>query len=797
MAFRQSWQPLQSLKIATVPYSPQLSIAPRLLALAITLALPLSAWGDDDVGPACPVGQFHCTKHADPWRMCKRNDMLDFFTPGLPATGDRSKALTDISAKKVSRADTDHSLLDGEVWMQKLDQLLRADHATYDSVTTDYTADGHVYYQDSSMLVSATHAAGTATPSTTHLDHITYQMLKQRGNGTASDGTMIDAEHSVMHDVTYSTCDPDAREWEFRARDLTMDQEQEIGYGHNVTMAYHGVPFFWFPYLSFPLDNQRESGFLLPKVRYTSRRGLDLTLPYYLNLAPNYDATIYPRVMTERGFMLGGEFRYLTDSSKGSLEFTYLPHDRAFADEQHVFLAQNSGLGLSTYDDKRTSFIFKDTTTLNANWYAAININHVSDPYYFRDFGDSLVTNTTSLLSSSGYLYGHGSWWDASIGADFWEITDPTLLQSSEPYKRLPRITFEGDHELLGGLRGGVRSEFVDFRKDNAVEGQRLDVYPYLTYPIEAAAYFIRPELGYRYTSYDIRNTQYLPNPLQDNQPSRGVPIASVDAGLVFERPLTLFGDAFTQTLEPRLYYLRVPYRDQNDLPVFDTQLPTLDFGQLFTTNRFVGADRQSDANNLTLALTTRLLNADDGAERVSASIGQIRYFDPQKVQLPGIQQTNYNGSNYVGELDIRLNDRWRIKLDEQWNPNTSQNDVASVSVQHRFNNNGILNVSYDYRRDLLKQIDITALYPVSDNWSVVGRFDYSLLSHGVVESFLGVEYDNCCAAFRVLGRHYLKDLAGNDGNALFFEIEFKGLGQLGEKTETFLRRAILGYQTP
>lgn len=761
------------------------------------LTLTPCVWAQGEpVGPVCPVGVYHCAKHADPWRLCKRNDLLNFFTPGLPASGDRSKAVTDISARKVSRSDSDHSLLDGEVWMQKLDQLLRADHATYNSVTTEYTADGHVYYQDSGILVAATHAIGTATPSTTHLDQITYQLLKQRGNGTATDGTMMDAEHALMHDVTYSTCDPDTREWEFRARDITIDQEKEIGYGHNISMAYHGVPFFWFPYLSFPLDNQRKSGFLLPKIRYTQRRGLDLTLPYYLNLAPNYDATIYPRLMTERGFMLGGEFRYLTDSSKGEVEFTYMPHDRAFADEQEVFLAHNPGLDLSTYDDKRTSFIFKNTTVINANWYGVMNINHVSDPYYFRDFGDSLITNTTSLLNSSGYLYGRGSWWDASIGADFWEITDPTLLKSAEPYKRLPRITFEGDHALMGGLRGGVRSEYVDFRKAHATESQRLDVYPYLSYPIETAAYFIRPELGDRYTRYDIRNGS-LPDPRYRTQSSRSVPIASLDAGLIFERPLTLFNNAFTQTLEPRLYYLRVPYRDQNLMPVFDTQLPTLDFGQLFTTNRFVGADRQSDANNLTLALTTRLLNADDGAERVSASIGQIRYFDPQKVQLPGILPTHYHGSNYVGELDIRLNDRWRIKLDEQWNPNSSQNDVASVSLQHRFSSNGILNIRYDFRRDLLKQIDITALYPVSENWSVVGRIDYSLLSHAVVESFFGAEYDNCCAAFRILGRHYLRDLAGNDGNALFFEIEFKGIGQLGEKTETFLRRAILGYQTP
>jgi LPS-assembly protein len=282
------------------------------------------------------------------------------------------------------------------------------------------------------------------------------------------------------------------------------------------------------------------------------------------------------------------------------------------------------------------------------------------------------------------------------------------------------------------------------------------------------------------------------------------VPIFSLDSGLVFERSLDFRGEAWTQTFEPRAYYLRVPYRDQDELPLFDTQQIPFSFGELFRTNRFVGADRQMDANNLSLALTTRFLEDATGTERISASIGQIRYFDEQRVQLPNRPPTDYGGSTYAGELDLHLSDRWRVVLDQQWNPNTDRTDLSTLTLQNRFGHDGIVNFSYRYRRDFLEQVDVSAALPIAPGWRLIARENYALAdphppagSDGsrTLEGFLGIEHDTCCIAWRLVARHWVRNAEGETDNALYFELEFKGVGSVGQKTDSFLRRGILGYQ--
>ena len=281
---------------------------------------------------------------------------------------------------------------------------------------------------------------------------------------------------------------------------MKLDQDEGIGRARDVTFLVHDMPVFWLPFARFPLDDRRVSGFLFPDFGYSDQRGFDLTLPYYLNLAPNYDATLLPRLMTDRGLMLGGEFRYLTDSSTGTFAFEYLPHDDKVDEENALYS--------DSVPDNRYWYKWTDTTGFSQNWSASVNINRVSDDRYFEDFGRGLYSSAISLLPSSAYLNGHGDWWNASIGGDEYQITDPTIAEQFEPYRRLPRMTFNGEKAFLGDLSWGVNSEFIAFSKDHAIEGQRLDVFPYLALPIETAAYFIRPQIGYRYTTYEPRAPQ-------------------------------------------------------------------------------------------------------------------------------------------------------------------------------------------------------------------------------------------------------------------------------------------------
>ncbi|MEO8011129.1 MAG: LPS assembly protein LptD [Dokdonella sp.] len=718
---------------------------------------------------ACPIGTLVCAQAAIDWSMCPKNDLLDFYVAGLPYNGERGDADTEVKGQQSRSADGITYTLEGDASIRQLDQLIRADRFTYMQSTTQWTAQGNVRYQDRDMLMSASAASGTNTPPRGTLSDVRYQLLSARGNGRAEVVVMKDADNAQLTNTTFSTCPLDSPSWEFAAGDMQLDQANGIGVARNMTFRLGDVPIFWLPYATFPLDDRRKSGFLFPEIGFNDRRGFDLTTPYYLNLAPNYDATLTPRLMTQRGLMLGGEFRYLLARSRGEIELNWLPDDR-----------EDGG--------RRSLLHWENTTTFSPNWGAAININSASDDRYFEDFGRSLNIAATSLLPSSAYLIGNGTWWNASVGGDEYQITDPTLPGIAEPYRRLPRATFNAEHAVFGGLEAGLKSEFVAFEKDDAINGQRIDLYPYIAYPIETAAYFIRPEIGYRYTGYNIDRDA-------DDSPDRGVPIASVDAGLRFDRPLTFGASDFTQTLEPRVYYLRVPYRDQDNLPVFDTQETPFSFGQLFRSNRFIGADRQMDANNLTVALTSRLIDDASGNERISASVGQIRYFDDQRVQLPGQLGTDFAGSTYVAELDVRISDRWRATLSNQWNPNTDRSDLSAFGVQNRFGDGGVANLSYRFRRDLLEQVDGSMLLPLNSAWRLVARWNYSLRDDATLEAFAGVEHESCCVAWRLLGRRFVRNVEGESSNAVYFEVEFKGVGSLGQKTGNFLRRAILGYQ--
>jgi len=774
---------------------------------------------------SCPLGSFHCKPRELNYTMCRPNALLEFYDPTLPKdTTGRDTANTEVYAEQVDSSDQTVYHLQGRVNIQRADQKLQSDTADYNSDSTDYDARGNVRYQEAGQLLNAEHIRGNTDSSTGVADTVRYQMLTSRGNGVAQQGLMLDAQRTHYTRVSYSTCDVGHHLWEVRSKDLRIDKETGVGTAHGATMRFANVPFLYLPYFTFPVDDRRKSGFLYPTFSNSNRSGFMLGAPYYLNLAPNYDATLEPRIYTSRGLMLAGEFRYLNliPGTTGQLNIEYLHNDRGDNDPDSV--EQTKG-------DDRYLVKFNDQSHLVGPWTFTTSINRASDRNYLRDFGNDLYTSAIGTLTSSAYVVGGGNWWNASFGADSYQNVDPSLPDSSVQYKRWPRATFNVNLPLQKWLEFGASTEAVAFRKDDVVEGNRLDLYPYLAADFRGAAWFVRPKVAYRYTTYDLsggydRYGYYTPlatgttTPFTSSSPSRSVPITSLDTGLVFDRLTTLFGKGYTQTLEPRLYYLYVPYRNQNNLPLFDTNLMSFDYWQLFSPNQYSGADRQMNANNLTAALTTRLLD-DNGVERLSASIGQIRYFNQQRVQLPNSNNTtgtptDWSGSNYVAQLNMQLDDDWRVSTQYQWDPHKRQQggtditgkpyfvgrstDLAAVSIQRRIGTDGIVNFSYRYRRGLLEQYDASAVYPISERWRLVGRWTYSVMEKRTVEALAGVEYDSCCVAVRVVGRHYVNTYNfatanASANNAIMFELQFKGLGAFNGQTEGVLRRGILGYQ--
>jgi len=776
----------------------------RLLPLPLSIAICLPALADDK-----PVN----------WGLCPVTDVLPVFDDApkadKAAAATRDQQPTDIEGDQLTGTSVVPNY-QGNVALKRGDQFLGTDNLSFDTETGNYIAEGNVRYQDSSIRMKARRAEGNQESDTHKISDIQYQLVSRRGNGGAES---IDLQGAVgqMHRSTYTTCDPSQPVWKLSAPQIEVDNDAGFGTARNAVLRIGKVPVLWAPYFKFPIDDRRQTGLLYPQVGLSGRNGFDYTQPIYLNLAPNFDDTLMPRYMSKRGFMLDNEFRYLYDGGRGELLTAYLPNDKL-------------------RDKDRGRVEFSGYHNINANWQARANLAWVSDERYLEDFSNKLLGVTTSNLQSQIGIYGTGENWTGGLMADYWQLTDYTLTEASLPYARQPRLFVNWDKPLLPWLETGVYAEAVNFTHLDVHEkfgadqeyertgvsrsmdgGSRLDVKPYVSMPFSGAAWYVTPTLAYRYTGYDlergladsIRRSQLTPEQLAvatpdqlrgNTSPSRSLPIGTIDAGLFFDRETTIGGTRFLHTLEPRLFYLRTPYRDQSDLPVFDTRDFTFSWGQLFRDSRYSGADRQNDANQLTMALSTRFIDQDTGKERFSGSIGQILYFDDSRVTLnSGETPVEQGKSAWIADGNYAINDRWNLGATYQWDPKYKREDLASVRARYLMSNDGVVNLTYRHRlnpngSELLEQADLSFLYPLNERWSLVGRYYYSIQDRAPLEIIGGVQWDSCCLAVRAIARRYVRNREGELNNSFQIEFVLKGLSSIGQNTDRTLRRAILGY---
>ncbi|KFN41505.1 LPS assembly protein LptD, partial [Arenimonas metalli] len=711
------------------------------------------------------------------WALCPSPEGLPLFQPlADPATSaaDPATLATDISAENLDVSGRETTVFEGDVELRRGGQWLGTDKLTYSHESERFVTEGQVRFQDDGIRFTADQAAGDQKADTIVLDGVQYQFNQNAGNGRADRITMR-GDLGEMAGGTYSTCPPGQRQWEFSASRIDVDQEEAMGTARNATLRLGGVPVLWLPYIRFPTDDRRRTGLLSPKIGFDDRNGFDYEQPVYLNLAPNYDATLTPRWMARRGLMLGAQFRYLTARSRGEIEGTWLGND------------DEPGRG---YDRGVASL--RHTTSLGPNWYASADLNHVSDVFYFDDFNDSLASTSITLLPSTAGLYGRGYGWTASLSAQRWQIANPLVLPGTEPYRRLPAADLRWNKALLPWMEFGLQAEAVRFDHETLAGGTRVDLRPTLRLPFGGAAWYATPEFSWRYTSWSLDGGLLAPG--ADRSPTRSLPITRFDAGAFFEREFAWGDGRLLQTLEPRLVYLNVPYREQDDLPLFDTQPLTFSWPGLFRDNRFGGADRQADADQVTLAVTSRVLDTADGRERLSASLGRIHYFDPPRVTVPGAPPLSDDGSAWVAEASLTLGQRWTLGLAQQWDPDRERTNLSAVRSQWRFGDGGLVNAAYRYRADVLEQGDLSFVVPVNDRWRLLGRWNYSLRDRETLESLAGVEWKSCCLAVRVLAREYIREFGGDRNLGIYLELELNGVGSLGRDTARLLDDAILDY---
>lgn len=751
----------------------------RLLPLPLCIALSLAAQARDRGMP-------------EDWSLCPVTDIVPAFedAPTGVSAADRATQHTDIEGDTLTGTDK-HPVFEGNVALRRGDQFLGADRLTFDSENQRYVAEGRIRYQDAGLRLVAERAEGDQTRDEHRIEHVRYQLLSRRGNGGADLITLHGTEGS-LHGSTYSTCPPSERLWELRAERIDIDTAEGMGVARNATLRVGRLPVLYMPWFMFPVDDRRRTGLLYPSISNSGRNGFDWRQPIYLNLAPHYDATLEPRWMSKRGLQLGGEFRYLLPGGRGTFRGAWIPDDELAVRGR----AEEVALGIPPENrrrDNRGSFGFSGYQNVGAQWQARANLNWISDPRWIEDASGSAAGNALFALSSDLGLYGRGRHWEAALMADHWQLADYTLTEAFLPFARLPRGYVRWDRPLGRWLEVGMQAEAVRFSHEVLSGGSRLDIKPYLSLPLEGASWYLRPTLAWRHTTYQL-DADLAASLGGDRSPSRSLPITTVDAGVFFDRQTRLDGVPFLHTLEPRLFYLRVPYRDQDGLPLFDTRPLTFGWSQLFRDNRYSGPDRQTDADQLTVALTSRLIRETDGREKLAASIGQIHYFDDSRVTVPGERPVERGKSAWIADLSYAPTDRWTIGAAYYWDPKFRREDLASIRARYLIGEEGIVNLAYRYRRNLLKQVDFSFLYPVSPNWSLVGRYYYSLLDNKPLEAIAGVQWESCCLAVRLVGRRYVRDRIGALSNSLQLEIELKGLGSAGPDTERVLRRAILGY---
>ncbi|MGM0593864.1 MAG: LPS-assembly protein LptD [Pseudomonadota bacterium] len=699
------------------------------------------------------------------WALCP--PVPDLRSAALPAPTPLSAGATRLSADELfSQADGVTRLLGG-VTIERDGATLLGEQAVYDRNSEQLRIEGEVGLRRGGLRIDGSRAQMNLATEEGEFSQTRFFLPDSHAFGSAERIELRGPEQAFLQGLSYTTCDPERPDWLLKASRLELDQASNTGEAWHARLAFKGVPFFYSPYLNFPLEG-RKSGLLPPTIGSSDEGGDDIALPIYWNIAPNHDATLTPRHITRRGTMLSGEYRYLGKSSRGQLNASQLSDDQRYGDDRnHLGLSHQARFG--------------------DGWQSRLDYQRVSDTdYLLDDLGGEQLSGTQSHLERRADLRYSDRHWRFLA-----RLQDYQTLSGTAPYQRLPQLRLDGAtaaHRNRPRLE--LESEAVRFRHATRTpSGDRLDLKPALSLPLAGPAWFLTPKLAWRHTQYRLSD-----HPAGE-QLERSLPIASLDSGLFFERDLTLAGKGYLQTLEPRLFYLHTPYESQDELPLFDTGERDFSFGQMFQDNRFSGADRQGDAEHIALALTSRLLTSQSGRERLRASIGQIRYLEDRRVTLRESEPVREQASSdIIAELALRPSDALSFSVTEQWNPHDDRAERLNARLRYNPAARKVLNMAYRYRREqALHQADIALLWPLSRQWRLIARYHYDMENELPLDTLGGLEYESCCWSVQVVARAQRDNIDQEANRSIQLTLQLKGLASLGRNIEQSLGHGILG----
>lgn len=685
--------------------------------------------------------------------------------------------------------EIDKAYLTGNVRVTQDQQQLTANRLVANNHDKSYRAEGDLLFTSQNFVVGAESLDYYSEQGSTEIQDTRFHLYSNNGNGTAEEIRVDNKQVLTLSDTEFSTCPQDQRSWAFESEEIIIDRASGWGKAYNSVVKVADIPVFYLPYITFPVDDRRKTGLLPPSFSNSNRNGRDLSAPYYINLAPNYDLTLTPRYMTSRGAMLGSEFRYLTEQNYGDLFFEALPNDKAAVDDNP-----------ENFPDKRWQYDVNHLTEFSDNWTSGITARKVSDDSYFQDFGGSIQDSNQDILSQNLYVqYRSQDWLMRTEYQDWQLLNSPVERYTIAPRMQLTRY-FEPSEN---GFEAQIHSELTRFDKDNAQTADRYHVEPSIGWSHETLYSFFRPELSFAYTQYEQTDITGI-----EQTYDRSLPTLSVDTGLFFERNISFGDDHYTQTLEPRVFYLYTPYEEQQDIGIYDTSLPTFNFTQLFSRNRFSGIDRIGDANQISGALTSKILD-EEGKEKVSVSVGRTVYLKDRKVTLLNMPVETNKQSGLLAEVNWRWTDNIEIKSAIEWDDQESETTHGLVNMHYEPKTNHIINLGHRYRKTLARtqeEAEVAFAWPIAEDWRLLGRYNQDLIENRTNDSFLGLEYESCCWAVRVVARRYINIQLDNQGalipnqpdehsSGVYLQFVLKGIGSLRGSTTQFLEDSIYGYE--
>jgi LPS-assembly protein len=681
-------------------------------------------------------------------------------------------------ADRIEGSVDESILLEGNAEVRRGGVVLRGDRILYTQATDQVDVTGNARVFGRGATFTGPELSFRIDAQTGRMPDAEFTYPARNGRGEATLIEFLSEQRARMENARFTTCAPGDKSWWVQMDEVSIDGLEQSATASAAVLYFQGLPILASPWFGFPVGNQRRSGFLTPSFGVSNTLGTDIRTPYYWNIAPNYDYTISPRVMTKRGVLFGNEFRFLEREFNGTLFYDIIQHDRQTDTAR-------------SYTGAR--FSWASPTGLGAG----VNYNRVSDDNYFVDFSSTILGSSQKVLPQDYFLSYTKPFWSAVARVTQNQILQDPLAPVTPPYERVPQLTVTGFVADWNGWEGALVLDGTRFVNPQAglPPGNRYIANPRIAYPYITPGWFITPRAQLSATYYSL-DPQFNTGVTSD---TRVMPILSVDSGLIFERDTQWFGRSAQQTLEPRLYYAYIPFRAQDQLPNFDSALADLNYAQFFTENIYSGYDRIVNANQLTLALATRILDAETGAERLRAAIGQRYYFSAQKVVLPGETPRQGSESDLLAAISAQLGPAWAVDGAVQYSAETSAISRATIGTRYQPRRSSVISAYYRYQEASTpsastNQIDISAQWPITDRWYGVGRYNYSLESRKPVEAIAGFEYKEDCWLLRFAFQRFQTTTATATTN-FYVQLELTGLTSVGTNALSQLQRNIPGYQ--